>query len=352
MNRAVRLSEEIQRGLQEALPHLRKTVLRKLPLAVAAMLEARTPNTQELVLSLPLETERADMREQWLRRLLKNPRVDRGEILAPFARSVLRQASEGGQTLQLLMDQTDLGDKVAILMLSVRVGHRALPLAWTVEAGAANIGWEGQRTLLEQVKAWLPAGVAVMLLADRFYPSANLFSWLQGEGWCYRLRLKGNLSVDIGRADIHTTAELAAGVTARFEANARLFAAGIPTSIGILHETGHPEPWIIAMDCRPTRAAVRDYGARWVIEPQFSDFKSRGFQREDTHLRDPRRVSCMILIMALAMYWCVQAGREDARNNPTPTEKKPANTPGPTIPQSAKRLAVSLHGSSGGCVYC
>ncbi|MEZ5477088.1 MAG: hypothetical protein R3E95_06265 [Thiolinea sp.] len=47
--------------------------------------------------------------------------------------------------------------------------------------GAANIGWEGQCTLLEQVKAWLPAGVAVRLLADRFYPSASLFNWLQGK---------------------------------------------------------------------------------------------------------------------------------------------------------------------------
>ncbi|MEZ5477086.1 MAG: hypothetical protein R3E95_06255 [Thiolinea sp.] len=61
------------------------------------MLEARTPNTQELVVSLPLETERADMREQWLRRLLKNPLVDNADILAPFAGSVLAQAGEGAK---------------------------------------------------------------------------------------------------------------------------------------------------------------------------------------------------------------------------------------------------------------
>ena len=124
------------------------------------------------------------MREQWLRRLLKNPLVDHGEILAPFAQVALAQASEGGQTLQLLMDQSDLGDNAAILMLSVKVGHRALPLTWTVEAGAANIGWEGQRILLERVSDWLPDDVAVMLLADRFYPSANLLSY--DHFWCMR----------------------------------------------------------------------------------------------------------------------------------------------------------------------
>ena len=67
MNRVTRLSEEIHRSFEEAPPQLRKTLLKKLPLAVAAMLEARTPNTQELIVSLPVETERADMREQWLR---------------------------------------------------------------------------------------------------------------------------------------------------------------------------------------------------------------------------------------------------------------------------------------------
>jgi hypothetical protein len=53
-------------------------------------------------------------------------------------------------------------------------------------------------------------------------------------------------------------------------------------NIGVLHEPGHPAPWIVAMECVPTAAAVRDYGLRWGSEPMFSDFKSRGFGLEDT----------------------------------------------------------------------
>jgi len=36
------------------------------------------------------------------------------------------------------------------------------------------VAFPGSR-LLERVRAWLPEGAAVMLLADRFYPSAALF---------------------------------------------------------------------------------------------------------------------------------------------------------------------------------
>jgi hypothetical protein len=85
------------------------------------------------------------------------------------------------------------------------------------------------------------------------------------------------------------------------------------------------------MDCWPTRAAVLDYGARWAIEPLFSDFKSRGFQLADTQLRAPERLDRLILIMALAMYWCVRIGRHDALYNPTPVEKKPRPRPTLTI---------------------
>jgi hypothetical protein len=58
MGTVKRLAEEVERGLQETLPRLRKTVVKKLSLAVGAMLEGRTPNTVELANLLPLDTER------------------------------------------------------------------------------------------------------------------------------------------------------------------------------------------------------------------------------------------------------------------------------------------------------
>ena len=200
MGKAEKLAAEVGRSLEEALPKLRKTIRKKLPLAVAAMLEGQTPNTLELSTFLPLETARADMREQWLRRLLRKALVDSGEILEPFAGQVLEDASSGGQTILLSMDQTDLGRRFAILMLSVRCGERALPLAWKIESGDANIGFSGQQELLDRVRSWLPESAAVILLADRFYPSAALFAWILAAGWRYRLRLRGNLVVDVGGA--------------------------------------------------------------------------------------------------------------------------------------------------------
>jgi hypothetical protein len=48
MGSVKRLAEEVARGLSEAHPRLRKTVVDKLSLSVGAMIEGQTPNTVEL----------------------------------------------------------------------------------------------------------------------------------------------------------------------------------------------------------------------------------------------------------------------------------------------------------------
>lgn len=143
MGTVKRLAEEVERGLGEAHPGLRKTVIKKLALAVGAMLEGQTPNTVELANLLPLDTARQDMREQWLRRLLKNPLVQSEGVMEPLARQELAKAARYGQTVLLSMDQTELADRMAVLLVSVRVGERSLPLAWLVEAGAPLLGSRG-----------------------------------------------------------------------------------------------------------------------------------------------------------------------------------------------------------------
>ena len=80
------------------------------------------------------------------------------------------------------------------------------------------------------------------------------------------------------------------------------------TNIGVLHEKGHKEPWIIAMDATPSRYTTLDYGMRWGIETMFSDFKSRGFGLMQSHIRKPERLERLILVMSIALYWAVSCG--------------------------------------------
>ena len=54
--------------------------------------------------------------------------------------------------------------------------------------------------------------------------------------------------------------------------------------------------------------AMADYARRWEIETLFGILKSRGFNLEDTHLKDPERLSKLTVLLTLAMCWALQTG--------------------------------------------
>jgi hypothetical protein len=146
--------------LKDRLPKQRKTQRTKLALLVATMLDVRSANLMELVAGLPREADRTDMRYQWITRLLGNPLVISDEIM--------ERAAAGGQPIVLILDQSKVSDRHQVLMLALRCGERALPLAWRVEETEGAIGFETQKALLDAVAPWLPGQAKVRLMGDRF----------------------------------------------------------------------------------------------------------------------------------------------------------------------------------------
>jgi hypothetical protein len=322
--------EGIKAELAERLPRQRKTQRDKLAVLVATMLHVRSANLVELAAGLPRESDRWEMGYQWISRFLANDLVCCDTVMEPFAREILTRLAETGDPLPLILDQTKVSDRHQILMLSVRWGERALPLAWRVAETNGAIGFATQQELLAVVAGWRPADQAVILLADRCYGTPAMIRWCRERGWDYRLRLTGNLLARWGAART-TTGALALSGGHYCEAVA-LTGQRVITNLGIIRDPGHAEPWIIAMSAKPGYLTTLGYAARWGIEPMFSDFKSRGFGLEQTHLRYPDRLARLILVMSLALYWAVSTGMGDQANHPTPAEKN-----GPTVsPQNSQ----------------
>lgn len=309
------LIEEFKR----VLPGQRKTQRDSLALLVATMLDVRSANLMDLAAGLPRAADGTDMRYQWISRVLSNPSIAPDAVMAAFAHAVLGRAAADGQPVVLIMDQSKLSNRHQVLMLAVRHGERALPLAWRVEASAGAIGFAVHKDLLEALARWLPAGAKVCLMADRFYGTADLIGLCQQRNWDYRLRLKGNLVVRDGTGRT-TTGRLADERVLALE-GVQLTAKRATTNIGIMRDPGHAEPWIVAMSARPGYLTTLAYSARWGIEPMFSDFKSRGFGIEDTQIQHPDRLARLLFVMALALYCAVSTGLWDAENHPTPAEK-------------------------------
>ena len=314
------VAASVSADLLRRLPRQNKKQREGLALLVGTMLDVRSANLMDLSASLPRESERIDMRYQWISRLLGNELIDTDHVMAPFAREVLRNASRGGRQLVLIIDQSKANDTQQAIVVAVRVGGRSLPIAWRVKETEGAIGFAEQRAALETALALLPADVRVVLMGDRFYGSPDLIAWCRSKGWDWRLRLKGELLVFEGGGESTVAECFARGE--RMLTDVELTGKRVRTNIGMVHEDGHPEPWFIAMSDAPTTAKTFDYGLRWGIEAMFSDFKSRGFGLEDSQLQRTDRMDRLILVMTLALYWAVSTGMWAAENAALPVEKK------------------------------
>ena len=286
---------------------------------VALMLSVRSVNLMDLAAALPRKIGSKDHRYQYIVRILANRHIDCLDVMKSYGQEIFLRLTAQGQTLVLMMDQSKINDLNEVLMISARIKRRAVPIAWAVRTTNGNIGFKAQEELLNTVKGWVPEGVSVMLAADRFYGTAMLVNWCQQAGWGYRIRLKGNLTLSHDGGEM-STGEAVALMPDGLE-DAELYGSGVRTNIGILHEKGHPEPWIIAMDARPGKYKTLDYGMRWGIEPMFSDFKSRGFNLAQSHIIKPDRLENLLLIIAIAMYWAVSCGAYDEHKTARSGEK-------------------------------
>jgi hypothetical protein len=300
------LIDQIENDLKARFPKMHKARRRALAELCGVMIFVRSANTMELGAGLPRDIARPEDRYQFIERFLNNEHINCGEIFLSFAVELIKKLIASGEPIIFMLDQSHINDTNEVLMLSVRVGDRALPIAWRVRSTQGGIGFSVQEELLNAVKAALPAGIQILLAADRFYGTPALIKWCQKAGWKYRIRLKGNFTLK-HEGGSTTTGEAAINMPDGVK-NADLCCSGVITNIGIIHEKGHPEPWIIAMSDEPNRETTLEYGLRWGIEPMFSDFKSRGFGLMQSQIYFPERLERLILIMSIAMYWTVSCG--------------------------------------------
>ena len=157
-------AEGIKAELAQRLPRQRKTQRDKLAVLVATMLHVRSANLVEVAAGLPRASDRWDMGYQWISRFLANGLVCCDDVMAPFAREILAWLAETGAPIPLILDQTKASDRHQILMLSVRWGERALPLAWRVAETEGAIGFATQQ--LDRMKMRCSAATSVLQVTE------------------------------------------------------------------------------------------------------------------------------------------------------------------------------------------
>ena len=165
----------------------------------------------------------------------------------------------------------------------------------------------GWLSCLTHLKAILPEGVAVTILADRGFGDVKLFEFLNSLGFGYVIRFRGNVHVTAADGETRLAADwVGKKGRARLLRGAELTAARHKVGAAVcVHAKGMKEAWHLAASDAAASAAqiVNLYAKRWTIEPGFRDTKDLRFGMGLSVLRigDPQRRDRLLLLNALAI---------------------------------------------------
>lgn len=300
------LAQKIEQDLKKRDTGLIKPQYEGLSDLVASLLTCHSINTSELANVLPRNVGDPESKYRFINRLLKNKFIDVSSVMKSFNEEIFEHLTQLQENIELIMDQSQINKDFQCLMIAVKLQNRAIPVAWVVEKTKGSIGFKTQEILLNKVSQMIPKNVKVNFFADRFYGTTLLINWCKSSNWNYKIRLRGNLNINHQGGLIQTNELLKLNIP--FIYNAKLSDTNISTNIGVIQEDGHPEPWIIAMNCPPNKKEVLEYRNRWGIELLFSDMKSRGFNITKTQLIHEDRIERLILVVAIALIWATSVG--------------------------------------------
>jgi hypothetical protein len=259
--------------------------------------------------ALHLTSGKSSTVERRLQRWLDNDRLVMRQLFPLWVKWVLGLWGEAG--LLILVDETKLSDHVAVMMVGLCYRASAIPLVWRAY-NPQDYPEEGQvevlRQLLAQLRAVLPAGRNVVILADRGLGTSPTWqTHLMQQGWDYLLRVQRSTHIRLPNGKTQPLGRLVSyGQTWTGRGEVFKKAGWHWKQIYVVWEYGYAEPWCLLSNSASLSPML--YARRFHHEASFRDLKSDGFQWQRSRVWLPDHTERLLLVLALAMLWSLAEG--------------------------------------------
>jgi hypothetical protein len=308
-----------------------RPALRRLGLLITGVIAAESTVLTQMAaavwaLDVTQATEPASV-ERRLRRALSDERLTppacyQAEVAQALDWPTLRR---GERRVLLALDESSCGAAYHLLRVSLLYWGGALPLAWALwdqnTPQPEGHYWAQVDQVLAEVAALLPAGVEVVLVADRAYDVAAFVARLTRLGWHWGIRAKarGAVRVRDARGRERRLRALVQrhvpGPGRRWKMRGWIFkdAGWVRASIVAAWAPGEDEPVVILTDLPPRWSMLQRYDRRFWIEPGFRTDKSHGWHWEASHVQGVGHHARLLLAMAWATLLMLTLGVAEAR---------------------------------------
>lgn len=237
----------------------------------------------------------------------------------------------GKRGWDLQMDRTnwDFGDVTHnILTLSVLWNGAAVPLFRIMLDKKGNSDTPERDDLLQKVRDVFPGQPIASLTGDREFVGHEWLGWLDENAIPFVMRHKENMYAfrdDQAPVSFSWLARnLKRGETLNLKGGWRIGRGereASPKVFVVIKRLKKDGSLLILASSFSAKKALAKYKLRWKIETLFGLLKTKGFNLEDTHMKDPARLSTLFGILALAAAMVVKLGVFARRRTPIRMKK-------------------------------
>lgn len=213
---------------------------------------------------------------------------------------------------------------INILVLGVVRDKLCIPLFWVPLGKAGNSNADERIGLLKMVLSVFPHQAVGCIVGDREFIGPLWLGWMHKRALPFVMRVRENIHIRNAENNARKLCDIAAKLGRRrkmiLPGTWVLGAGHTPVHIVIMRlKTG--ELLVLAVSGISPKRALALYRQRWGIETLFSCLKKRGLGLESTHMSQPKKISTLMAVLAIAFCLAFKTGRWAARRNP-PAKKK------------------------------
>ena len=277
--------------------------------------------SQELKDSYSTGTEESKIKR--LQRFLSNKAINPEKLYEFFAYRLLQKYKFKSKSIYIIFDHTTIDDRFVILQFSLKVGKRAIPLWFKLfrykEDGNKDF-MHVKEGLTFLHKILTPYKFDVTILADRGFKSVDLFKFIDETlNWKYCIRCTKDIGISIdGKSKTKKLDDIIpAKCSTKYFYNVKLTTQEYICNMAVCKAQEAKDVWFIANNIYEPYA-IREYKKRFDIEEMFKDFKSNGFNLEDTWTNDIHYAKMLYFCVCIAYSYIISLGvscSKDKKNN-------------------------------------
>jgi hypothetical protein len=210
-------------------------------------------------------------------------------------------------------------------MISVIYKKRALPVLWLVRQGNKGVFKETDhvsllvelQTLLAELASSLDYPLVVNLVGDGEFDGVKVQAHCHEQGWSYVLRASQNANCYAeDEQEAFKPRDLAQqGQLVSIPEIAYTDAHYAHVHLIVTWHEDYQDPLYLVSNLELAEQACLLYQQRSLIETFFSDQKTRGFHIHKSRLKDPNRLSRLLLVACFAYLWLVYLGALAKQDN-------------------------------------